>query len=376
MEFDYEVMPAILLLLAALLIVVSFRRFRNLSAKPYPSRRKLVERIALSLIILIAAATAGSSLFNTIAQHLFWAHNPPPGQILTVNGHKMHISCTGQGQPTIILDAGLGSDSFHWGGIQPALSTITRVCSYDRAGFGWSDPLPAPRDADHIAHELHQLVLQASITGPIVLMGHSIAGIYMRDYAMRYPSGLAGLVFVDASTPLQDENPAMKSANSSGPPSWVFRSALIAGIPRLIGMCSKPAKGMDPDAGRQQAEDVCRVHYTAITNELDSFNQSGHQTVHSGPFGSLPILIFSHDPAKAIPTHSPADEVRRQQAWSQMQEDLKKLSTHSRRIIAQGSTHNVHRDRPDLVVKEVTLFIQQIRGAAHPPETNNSTLTE
>jgi hypothetical protein len=133
---------------------------------------------------------------------------------------------------------------------------------------------------------------------------------------------------------------------------------------------------MELYAGRQQAEDVCRVHYAAITSELDSFNQSGHQTIHSGPFGSLPILIFSHDPAKSIPAHNPGDEVRRQQAWSQMQEDLKKLSTQSRRIIARSSSHNVHRDRADLVVKEVTLFIQQIRGAAPPPETGNSTVTE
>lgn len=376
MDFDYGIMPAMLLLLAALILFASLHRLRTLSSRPYASWRKLVERIGLSLIILVTVLIAGSSLFNTIAQHLFWARNPPPGQILRVNSHKMHISCTGQGQPTIILDAGLGSDSFHWGEIQPGLSRITRVCSYDRAGFGWSDALPAPRDADHIANELHQLLLQAGITGPLVLMGHSIAGMYIRDYATHYPSALAGLVFVDSSTPLQDENPAMKSTNASGPPSWVFRSALIAGIPRLIGMCSKPAKGMEPYAGRQQAEDVCRVHYTAITSEFDSFNQSGHQTIHSGPFGSLPILIFSHDPAKAIPAHNPVNEVRRQQAWSQMQEDLKKLSTHSRRIVAKGSTHNVHRDRADLVVKEVTLFIQQIRGTTPPPETGNSTVTE
>lgn len=376
MDFDYVIMPAILLLLTALIIAVSLRRFRSLSGKPYAFRRKLVERIGLSLVVLAAAAITGSSLFNTIAQHRFWARNPPPGQILTVNGHKMHISCTGQGQPTIILDAGLGSDSFQWGEIQPRLSKITRVCSYDRAGFGWSDALPAPRDANHIANELHHLLLQAAIPGPVVLMGHSIAGMYIRDYAVHYPADIAGLIFVDSSTPLQDENPVRKSTDSSGPPSWVFRSALIAGIPRLIGMCSKPAKGMEPYAGMQQAEDVCRVHYTAITSELDSFNQSGHQTVHSGPFGSLPILIFSHDPAKSIPAHNPGDEVRRQQVWSQMQEDLKKLSTRSRRVIARGSTHNVHRDRADLVVKEVTLFLQQIRGEAPTPETYNSTTTE
>ena len=85
------------------------------------------------------------------------------------------------------------------------LSKATRVCSYDRAGFGWSDPRPDPRDADHIVAELHGLLSAAAIAGPIVLIGHSIAGLYIRDYTARYPANVAGLVFVDASTPLQDD---------------------------------------------------------------------------------------------------------------------------------------------------------------------------
>lgn len=140
---------------------------------------------------------------HALALHRFWADNPPAGRILVVDGHRMHIDCTGTGSPALVLDAGLGDDSVIWGQLQPVLSKTTRVCSYDRAGFGWSKAAPGPRDADHIANDLHQLLLQAGITGPVVLMGHSIAGIYIRDYAAHYRAGVAGLVFVDSSTPFR-----------------------------------------------------------------------------------------------------------------------------------------------------------------------------
>jgi pimeloyl-ACP methyl ester carboxylesterase len=319
---------------------------------------------------------AGSSAYNAIAIYHFWAANQPPGDFYSVNGHRMHIICTGSGSPTIVLESGLGNDALIWGGVQPILSKTTRVCSYDRAGFGWSDALPAPRDADHIAAELHGLLLQAKVTGPIVLMGHSIAGIYIRDYATRYPENLVGLVFVDGSTPLQDENPVMKAAASKVPPLWalelLIKSAFSTGIPRLMGQCSKPINGFDAHAGKLQMEDVCQAHVSPIFDEMDSVNRSGHETAHSGPYGSLPILIFSRD-TNGLAASTPEDS---QDPWNQMQEDLKKLSTRSRRIIAKGSTHYIHIDRAELIEKEVPLFIEQIRGTAPQPTNYGSTITE
>jgi hypothetical protein len=97
--------------------------------------------------------------------------------------------------------------------------------------------------------------------------------------------------------------------------------------------------------------------------------------VHTGPYGALPILIFSHDPAKTLATEN-ASERTAEPVWSQMQEDLKKLSTRSRRIIAQGSSHYIQTDRPDLIESEVPPFIQQVRGVAPPPANYGSTSTE
>ena len=114
-----------------------------------------------------------------------------------------------------------------------------------------------------------------------------------------------------------------------------------------------------------------------MSGELDSFHASGEETIHTGPYGSLPILIISHDPAKMLATtHPTKQDVSRQDAWTQMQEDLKKLSTRSQRIIAKGSRHNVPIDRPDLIENKVSLFVEEIRGNDPYPTNNGDTTTE
>lgn len=379
MDFDYIVVPALILLIGVVVIWLSVRRIRSLSANVSARWRRVAERIVLSVVVLVAAVVAGSASFNAIARLWFRAHNPPPGEIYTVDGHKMHMYCTGSGSPTIVLDAGLGDDAVTWAGVQPALAMTTRVCAYDRAGFGWSQAGPAPRDADHIASELHGLLRQAKVDLPIVLMGHSIAGIYMRAYAAHYPEDLAGMVFVDGSTPMQQENPAFKAMMGKGPPPWVIalvgNAAFSAGVPRLMGMCSKTKPGLDARSARLQAEDHCELHVDSSMNEMRNMERSGLETVHSGPYGSLPILILSHDPEKSLATESSSEKMG-ETAWNQMQEDLKKLSTRSRRIIAKGSKHYIQIDRADLIEKEVPLFIQQIRGTAPQPTDYGSTITE
>jgi pimeloyl-ACP methyl ester carboxylesterase len=375
MDFLYVVAPALLVLAGILIAWLSIRRVLSLGSKSYPAWRKRTERIVLSLLALAAVALAASSGWNGIA--LYRYRHPPPGQSYLVDGHQMRLDCTGSGSPTLVLDAGLGNDGLIWGGVQPVLAKTTRVCSYDRAGFGWSDALPPPRDADHIAAELHGLLIAANVNGPIVLMGHSIAGIYIRNYATRYPEKVAGLIFVDGSTPLQDRNPAFAAPGGMGPPPWfgmlLIKVASAAGIPRLFGACSRSLPGFDARAAKLQAEDQCHHPFAAIDGESSNFDRSGEQTVHTGPYGTLPILIFSQDPARAASEGEPTKMVK---AWNQMQEDFKSLSTRSRRIIARGSSHYVQLDRAELVEREVRLFLEQIRGAAPEPADYGSTISE
>jgi pimeloyl-ACP methyl ester carboxylesterase len=376
MDFHYVVVPALIVLIGILIAWLSTRRIRSLRRKSYPMWRKITERIVLSLVALAAVAVAGSSGLNAIVLYRF--RNPPPGDTYLVDGHKMRIDCTGSGSPTIVLDAGLGNDGLIWGGVQPVLAKTTRVCSYDRAGFGWSDALPPLRDADHIAAELHGLLAAARINGPIVLMGHSIAGIYIRDYATRYPADIAGLIFVDGSTQLQNRNPAFKAIDTKGSQQQVVemllnRAEFDMGVPRLFGACSSGFPGFDPRAAKLQAEDRCHEQFGAIASELESFDRSGEETVHTGPYGALPILIFSQDPAKEASNGKMLDVAK---AWNQMQEDLKKLSTRSRRIIAKGSGHYIQLNRSELIERVVPLFIEQIRGTAPAPADYGSTTTE
>jgi pimeloyl-ACP methyl ester carboxylesterase len=367
-DFYYGVAPILVVLIAIAIVWFSIRRISRLRSKTIPRWRKITERIVLASATLIAIVVAASSAWNAIALRAI----RPPGQWYVVDGHRMRIDCTGSGSPTIVLDAGLGNDGLIWGGVQPVLARTTRVCSYDRAGFGWSDSKPPPRDADHIAAELHGLLAAAKITGPIVLMGHSIAGIYIRDYATRYPADVAGLIFVDGSTPLQNRHPAFKPEYEKKPLQWLRdlqgQALFVAGVPRWFGQCSQKFPGFDTVAAKLQGEDLCRIQWSAINAEKDSFDRSGEQAVHTGPYGSLPVLIFSQDPSKNTSAIS--------QAWNQMQEDLKKLSTRSRRIIARGSTHYIQLDRPDLIEKEVPRFIEEIRGTAAQPASYGSTVTE
>ena len=148
---------------------------------------------------LLALAVAGA-IYQAIATELAERAYPPPGEMVDVGGYSLHINCVGQGSPTVVLDAGSGGFSAQWVRVQREVSGTTRVCSYDRAGMGWSEMGPEPRDARQISSELHTLLGKAGIEGPYVLVGHSFGGMYMQTYAARYPDEVAGVALVDSST--------------------------------------------------------------------------------------------------------------------------------------------------------------------------------
>jgi pimeloyl-ACP methyl ester carboxylesterase len=380
MDRDLVIAPAVVLVIALLVSGFCFRRLRALGIKGYPKWHRISERIVLSFAVLVAVAAGAGTTFNGVATHHYRALHAAPGSLYVVDGYKMHLHCSGEGLPTIVLDSGLGDDSLIWAKVQPELSKITRVCSYDRAGFGWSDPQPGPRDADRIAQELHGLLTEAGISGPTVLMGHSVGGLYIRAYAARYPHNLSGLVFVDGSTPLQQERfPAelREEDNNAEREFMKLKWLEILGIARATGQC-RHFEGFDDFTGKMIAENQCRAsQLTAMGKEHQSLRQSGNETVGTRPFGDPPILIFSQDPQPPAPSESFRQaEVEFSKIWNQMQEDLKRLSTHSRRIIAKGSSHYIQVDRPDLLNSEVMDFIQRIRGEISQPTDYGSTKIE
>jgi pimeloyl-ACP methyl ester carboxylesterase len=128
---------------------------------------------------------------------------PPPGKMVQVGDHPMHIDCVGQGSPTVVLDAALGATAASWVRVQHEVSGTTRVCAYDRSGMGCSERGPEPRDAKRVAGELHALLEGEGIEGPCVLVGHSFGGLYTQAYATRYPERVAGVALIESSHPEQ-----------------------------------------------------------------------------------------------------------------------------------------------------------------------------
>src|SRR6185437_1161890 len=149
-------------------------------------KQRLLRLLAIGILLLAGLLLNGllyGLSFQAIASAVDAAHYPAPGKLVDVGGYKLHINCTGTGNPTVILDAGLGGTSLDWSKIQPAVTHFTRVCSYDRAGYGWSESGPGLRTSQQIVKELHLLLAHAQINGPYVLVGHSAGGLNMRLYA-------------------------------------------------------------------------------------------------------------------------------------------------------------------------------------------------
>src|SRR5215203_7176855 len=155
-----------------------------------------------TIVGLLALALIGA-IYQIVATEIDQRAYSPPGEMVNVKGHLMHINCVGEGSPPVILEAANLGMSAHWVRVQQQLTKSTRVCAYDRAGMGWSETGPEPRDAKRISSELHTLLGGADSEGPYVLVGHSYGGLYARMYAARYPNQVAGLVLVDSSHPEQ-----------------------------------------------------------------------------------------------------------------------------------------------------------------------------
>jgi pimeloyl-ACP methyl ester carboxylesterase len=143
---------------------------------------------------------AGNLFFSVCLLFLAHAWQPrPPGRLVDLGGHRLHVNCTGNGSPTVVIENGLGDFSFDWILVQSRVSTFTRVCTYDRAGYAWSDPGPKPRTFQQLNLELRDALLKLDERGPFVLVGHSYGGPVVRNFAATYPQDVAGMVLVDAA---------------------------------------------------------------------------------------------------------------------------------------------------------------------------------
>jgi pimeloyl-ACP methyl ester carboxylesterase len=319
-------------------------------------------RIVLVLIVLVVAA----SIFNVLyARHLA-AKYPVPGRIVEVNGHRMHIDCSGAGSPTVVLESGQGGDWLEWQLVQPELSKTTRVCSYDRAGLGWSDPQPGERDAKNIAAQLHALLLAAGEHPPFVMVGASSGALHVRQFASDFPRDIAGMVFVDGSLPEQvaalpygQDSPEKRSQRHfQVRVEWL---KTISGYWRLTGQCKgELEKGFETYTDYAAAENCRPAFATSYLGEWDDFWLSAEEAGRAHCCSDFPVLVISQDPDRPKPGWDQVS-LDANPIWANLQESLKQLSPRSRRIIARGAGHHIYAHRPDVVISGIAWLIGQVR---------------
>jgi pimeloyl-ACP methyl ester carboxylesterase len=309
--------------------------------------------VVFALIAGLALAGAG---YEAIAARGDAQAYPPPGRLVDVGGYRLHIQYVGTGSPTVVLDAGLGGMSLDWNLVQTDMGRTTRVCAYDRAGMGWSDPGPQPRTPDQIARELHTLLTNAGIPGPYVLVGHSVGGKNVRMFALQHPEEVAGMVLVDARSEYVDAPTAAAAAvgteKVTGSEWSLYGVVRRVGLVRLIG-----ASQWGPPTLSLQTRTELALLATgqpgldATAAESLAMTADNAQLQAAPPLGDRPLIVLAADQTMAeIP------------AWAEAQRRQAALSTNGRLIIVAGSSHYIQLDHPALVIDAVQQVVEQARG--------------
>ena len=333
-------------------------------APPNSQSTHRLGKIVIGLASLAVLSAATGAAYQSISAARDRRDYPMPGRLVDVGGYKMHIYCTGQGTPAVILDSGLGDPFTPWRKVQPQVAQFTRVCSYDRAGLGYSDSSPHSRTSKDIAQELHTLLHNAGISAaPVVLVGHSMGGFDVRLYASLYSKEVAGVVLVDSSHPDQDRrfpaalNDMVASVNRE---VEVEELGMPFGVPRLFAS-RDPASYCHATPADNAAQ--CNLHSVREgIAELKSFDESASQAASTGSLGNMPLAVLSHDPDQPEPG-IPADLSKAvEDAEGKMHQELAQLSSRGTRSIAKNSGHYIQLDRPDVVVEAVRHVVEQVRG--------------
>lgn len=307
---------------------------------------------------------------------------PPPGKLVDVGGYRLHINCMGtnkKGLPTVILDAGLGGFSLDWAQVQPEVAKFTRVCSYDRAGYGWSEESPHPRTSKYIITELHELLMRSQEHAPFIMVGHSFGGINARLFAHEYPKSVAGIILIDSSHEDQsDRLPkppyeflsllSLQKYVTTRP--WLASIAVASGLPSLI--LQTQARKFLPHHVANEIRDTylakisTRNFLRTWSLEGIHFDESLHQlkakadAAHVPEFGDMPLYVIS----AGRPEHWQGMSAAWQQwaemnyaAWQVLQKDLVTKSNKAKHVVAEKSGHMIPLDQPDIIVAQVKQMV-------------------
>jgi pimeloyl-ACP methyl ester carboxylesterase len=303
------------------------------------------------------------------------ARYPAPGKLVDVGGYRLHLNSQGQGGPTVVMESGNGNFSLNWGRVPREVAKFTRVCTYDRAGLGWSDRSLQSRTAHNLVEDLHTLLERSGVEPPYVLVGHSLGGMLIRLYAHEHPDQVVGMVLVDSSHEEQllrfPEALLRLSRRADKLMSGVLRvmqlliaSGVLALAPKLFprqmlimaveedkdafrGVVSADAKNL---LTMQEEMAVANDHFAAV------------RAAHITSLGDIPLIVLSHGKELPMPGLPPEAIHEFDQTFQQMHVELTALSSKGKRIIAEQSGHYIQFDQPELVIESIREVVEAVRS--------------
>lgn len=319
-------------------------------------------------------------LVLTVWPSLISAATPlPPGKLVDLGGHKLHVNCAGKGRPTVIVENGLGDFSFDWSLVQSRVASFTRICTYDRAGYAWSDPGPKPRTFAQINLELHDALNRLGELGPFVLVGHSYGGAVARNFALTYPKDVVAIVLVDAAhegmrVPIGPKKTLRLGEGAKGVPIPPAHESLHPADRPTIRFEDLPAELKNLDAmfkGLPEAQRKMQLWaqqqpgvYDAQQSETEwsgEYFARWLASPQSGSLGDIPVVVLS----RADGGYSDADldipVAQYEQERKDGQRKLAILSTNSRQTVVQ-SGHNMNLEVPETVTNAVREVVTAVRS--------------
>jgi pimeloyl-ACP methyl ester carboxylesterase len=302
----------------------------------------------------------------------------PPGRLADLGGRRLHVNCTGKASPTVVVETGLGDFSFDWVLVQSRVSAFARICTYDRAGYAWSDPGPKPRTFSQLNLELRDALSKLGEPGPFVLVGHSYGGPVVRNFAATYPHEVAGMVLVDAAHEglrvgiggkkmlrLGDDAKGLaipaphEEASASDMPMLRAKD-----LPSEIKILDPMYKVLPPEEQNMQlwAQGLPGV-YDAQNSETawsGEYFAKWLATPQASTLGAIPIIVLSQADGgyKDGDYDIPAAQLEKERKEGQAK--LALLSTNSRQIILH-SGHNMNLEAPDDVAAAIRDVVEAVR---------------
>jgi pimeloyl-ACP methyl ester carboxylesterase len=335
---------------------------------------------------------AGAALMFATAHAAQGAGQPEPSleaygrpqQLVDIGGRRLNLYCLGHGSPTVILVGGLGASTFTWRKVHTELARTTRVCAYDRAGYGFSDAGPLPRDTRHLADDLAALTKAAPLRPPFVLVGASLGGMIVRLYADSHLRDVGGMVLVDPETEheekrLEPVSPGFLQRMKNGTESLrACLTAVEAGVPAPGSKVAADCV-LVPDP---QFPDAVNAHFTQTSSHPPFYRESLSEAVEAigagsdqveaskRSYGNLPLIVLtSSEPESPDPKHPDLYFAARTKVVIAMHDETARLSARGVNRAVPGATHHVMLSTPQAVigaVNEVVTEVHRERVAARP----------